>query len=1417
MSEYFGPGVSRTLTAEQSFLSTVWQKRRPPSDSDLNLIQQLAQKGVQTSVRVNTPSGFLTDPLHSHRDIVTDPQWSNFFKLGSQQGQGQLLWAAVNGWLVPVATTRTGFNNDVDMSNVIVLDPPPTGSGQRRIDFVFLEVWQARLAPNPSTNNKPTAAGIYRFGNVEGGASYVVDDMVDPGIGIETNQRVQLQYRIRVVKDMLGLSANPDGFDALSVKAQGPQSTPTTLTFSNMSRELGDAGLWRAGDGTQNALGTVDGYVYAIPMAAVFRRNTVAWAGEPAPNLNGAINRNPSQTDRSGILGQPNLKVFSATASLSAALSATASTATVVSTVNVALPSTSTLIQIGDEVLSYSGISGTTLNGLVRGLNGTVAEAHPVGATIKLLSGRPDGLFADQIAPTDVLDLRKVVSPSGFDYTSLLEANLDKALRGRLTANWKRTDSGVQGTTLVYQDAIKSAGSSLGVTQLDAPDNIRTVFSDAAVVQTVEAIISPNTSVTASYTATNVSWSLGIVAGVVTQATANVFQAGDVLKVPVTQLKSGLQAGSGDQVTWSGNVELVFEGENSPLPAGHYTVTPITGPNDDLTITFTASMPVTSLKYLHIRAKAIYGAGRGLSRRPDVLHSISLLSPSVELLTENGSLKPAPLTLNSKFRDDTFLGRLPVTAAAYADLGSKTVSINPFRRITFPTMMTVDGNGANPLTAVKATRTGTLASSFGKIINVANTTLITVSDSLQTVFGHYTVTGIVPGVSVTVDRNIIANSGTSISFTVHASQGVMPVTDVTGNPKWNTTDPLQLFCNSIEDVGTGNTAEVKNMYCILPRHLVPGWGELHVPMQNSTTSSLFGYGYNFMASALPGASHTDPDRNFVPYTPRSSFTYAVFSTVDLSTVGHPTATYNTKYTYGGNALAGIRKFTDSRAMGRQGLELPPFYGPARLFAVYEAEDYATNGSSVDPATRAKLSSGGAVNLLRQSMAQEDGPAFWIEIDQDGDSTFILNSKALDLARSPNPIANFTAGNFVIEASIFGFDRGTFDPNQEARIVMTRPGVEAWTNVDGGTVTSKVRDQIVNKPVAGLVAVLPGPATISDQVLVNYSRTAYQGDAWGTQTTSVDVSYKPGPLLSTSAAAIHQGLTVGALTLPNQKPLEILASISFQTTLGTGRFSGDLAFTDMRFTAQENWNNSAPMVTSGSDPRPLLSQGGFSSRDSEFTVHGEYLGCTERLPLGAWFRDKDFRGQEFGKGSALVIGGSVGSGPATSLFQGIGSPLQSAESGVGAAGQTVVHVDGEQAAYTALTNFRTNRGGSIYMAGPQGGGALAFSPEPVSVEAQINTPVYINVLHGRAFLVRNAPTVVGASEVSAGGELMMLIVTGAQQAINAGKHFSWVELGANGQGEGYSAADLYRISGHPLDRTSPKGTLDLNQVRIQHRA
>ena len=503
MAQDFGNGVSRTLSAAaRQFEVVVWQADKPPLDSELNLMAQVDMERVANAVRTSMHSGFLADPLVADTDFVVSPNHSNRFFLGRQAAgeQAPILWANVNGWLVPVTGTLVP---DGDTSNQVNLFPPP--SSDTRIDLVFLEVWLAQVAPNPSTLNKPSSTTLYKYGNTLFGGTNLPDDLEDPSVGFETTERVQVQYRLRVYGSGSGLGASvdlsryPDGLGDPNVLGRGGSAAPVGgFPFTNMREELGDPSLWRAGDGdATNALGTVDGYTYAVPVCAVFRRNTqpfTAISTSGGENQNGAVNRNPlSVPVVNPVDGAATFGALTLTADLSESatgvVAVTGLTASGFGNPN--LNWSNTFIAIDGEIIGLDSVNvagnTVTINASGRGRWGTQAAPHDAGAVVQFFNWRMDGLFSDQVAALDILDLRRTVTQGEWDYHQLLVGNLSRLLRNQLRTSYKQsgvTGGDVEGVVIPEVDSLYSGGVAPDQTDaLDGFDGIRTVFSDAAVAQ----------------------------------------------------------------------------------------------------------------------------------------------------------------------------------------------------------------------------------------------------------------------------------------------------------------------------------------------------------------------------------------------------------------------------------------------------------------------------------------------------------------------------------------------------------------------------------------------------------------------------------------------------------------------------------------------------------------------------------------------------------------------------------------------------------------------------------------------------------------------------------------------------------------------------------------------------------------------
>jgi hypothetical protein len=512
-------------------------------------MSQIEWEALSSTVRAQVHSGFFMDPTRAREDYAVNPLWANQFVIGvpatvsAVEELEPVLIAAVNGWVFPVAGTREVSGS---IQNRIALNPPP--STDSRTDFVFLEVWRTLIAPNPSLVNKPSASTLWKYGNTEFGGVNITDDLEDPSIGFETTERVQLQYRIRVVGsgDGLGtsidLSNYPDGLDDPQVRALGTAAVPTAFTFDNMRQELGDPSLWRAGDGNYlNGLGAMDGYVYAIPIAGVFRRNAspfVAVANAGNPNQNGASERTPSSRllpdprDGARALDQATLTA-DITSIQTGAIGLTDLVGSALSDTELfPIGVTTRFLVLGTgidrEIIAFTGTNGvntitvpTPGVGVIsgRGRNGTMARPHLAGTPVVLYDTRPDGIYADEIALDDLVDLRRAVNFGDWDYTRILQHAVSSIAQGTLKTTFKKAGTGADSFGVVTTEVsyLWSVGGAPPnhTEQVDGPDGIRTVWSDSAAIQPdVTVMVDPNAPTTGGFADTTFSSSVAASWGV---------------------------------------------------------------------------------------------------------------------------------------------------------------------------------------------------------------------------------------------------------------------------------------------------------------------------------------------------------------------------------------------------------------------------------------------------------------------------------------------------------------------------------------------------------------------------------------------------------------------------------------------------------------------------------------------------------------------------------------------------------------------------------------------------------------------------------------------------------------------------------------------------------------------------------------
>lgn len=265
-----------------------------------------------------------------------------------------------------------GFKVDISDATIIDLGTPPV-SGERE-DLVFLEVWKA--------------------------------------VATDTLGEV-INSRIRTVAGV-DFSTYSEGINHTSlVKVWGGNTSDTVKTFSKSST---DTGLYIAGTGSADiaTLKTADGYVYAIPLFKVKRRNS---GGYGVSNPNGGILRSCIGINRLVSVNVGSTGQWCTTSQ-----------------------SDYDSLIVGGYYMNENRAEFQILSkdGDLKFTVGNLSVNQPSGITSSYAYvDRIDKLFANIIAERDMLDLRHQVSLTGFNYQSLLEENFDKLLRAELQTKEK--------------------------------------------------------------------------------------------------------------------------------------------------------------------------------------------------------------------------------------------------------------------------------------------------------------------------------------------------------------------------------------------------------------------------------------------------------------------------------------------------------------------------------------------------------------------------------------------------------------------------------------------------------------------------------------------------------------------------------------------------------------------------------------------------------------------------------------------------------------------------------------------------------------------------------------------------------------------------------------------------------------------
>jgi hypothetical protein len=284
MAKNLGNKVSRVLDVKnKSLKSIIYQQKRPPLDSEFNLMQDIQNENISNILKEITPSGFLNvskiEGAPENRSLLNS-SWKNVVKFKNP-------YAIVNGWLIHIGGGTNQFqanaqqdiwkelSNDLDEIVFLLSDPPLTAHRQ---DLIFLEVWESVLK---------TSDPVFKDGFIQSSLPSFENDLIDTNLEIETSQRTQVQYRFRRANGVDFISFR-EGLGHASATAQGPLASPNNSY--RYSKHPTDVGLYVSGDGSSKSktdLGTVDGYIYALPICRVHRKNRTAYSNF---NQNGSAN-----------------------------------------------------------------------------------------------------------------------------------------------------------------------------------------------------------------------------------------------------------------------------------------------------------------------------------------------------------------------------------------------------------------------------------------------------------------------------------------------------------------------------------------------------------------------------------------------------------------------------------------------------------------------------------------------------------------------------------------------------------------------------------------------------------------------------------------------------------------------------------------------------------------------------------------------------------------------------------------------------------------------------------------------------------------------------------------------------------------------------------------------------------------------
>jgi hypothetical protein len=247
--------------------------------------------------------------------------------------------------------------------------------------------------------------------------------------------------------------------------------------------------------------------------------------------------------------------------------------------------------------------------------------------------------------------------------------------------------------------------------------------------------------------------------------------------------------------------------------------------------------------------------------------------------------------------------------------------------------------------------------------------------------------------------------------------------------------------------------------------------------------------------------------------------------------------------------------------GLNGIQLPPYLGIARLYGVYERNDFVSKGGVTYGSDRVTPEANPATNLLRRDADKqtlyicEDGA---LDLTgQRGDHTYVIPFNAIDINKLDSVDVDDNADpadfEYVIEFTCFGFSQGFI--NQNNYVMARRHNGQGTLRSDGD-----------NPELEGALMCIPSAAPDSQGMYVGYNRTVYQGDPYmsrqGATRTVSDYENRYGQVSQTDAFGLNSAIQQfedgeQVPERPNVRGYQVLAAIDLYTTMGTGNVGGRL--------------------------------------------------------------------------------------------------------------------------------------------------------------------------------------------------------------------------------------------------------------------